>query len=189
MHAILQHGKMVQRACFTLYGSVLVLLAVFLMVADPHRQGLEIAALVWLGLGSWTVIEYVMHRFVLHGLQPFRRWHMAHHQQPAARIYKTATLSVALIAMLVMFPALLLADRWLSSALTLGLLTGYFGYVITHHAIHHWRNDNTWLNQRKRWHLLYHHHSDQPGCYGVTSGFWDHVFGSARWSPAGRDKV
>jgi len=70
-----------------------------------------------------------------------------------------------------------LGDLWRASALTLGLLTGYLGYAITHHAIHHWRADNAWLKERKYWHAL-HHHSEQPGCYGVTSSVWDRVFGS-----------
>src|SRR5665811_1327174 len=57
-------------------------------------------------------------------------------------------------------------------------LTGYLAYTITHHAIHHWHLDNTWLKRRKRWHALHHHRIEQSGCYGVTSTFLDHVFGA-----------
>jgi hypothetical protein len=58
------------------------------------------------------------------------------------------------------------------------VLGGYLGYAFTHHATHHWRVDNGWSIRRKRWHAQ-HHHAAQPGCYGVTSAFWDPVFGSA----------
>ncbi|MDX5446368.1 MAG: hypothetical protein LPJ87_09975, partial [Zoogloeaceae bacterium] len=27
------------------------------------------------GLVSWTLLEYLLHRFVLHGRGPFQRWH------------------------------------------------------------------------------------------------------------------
>ncbi|OIQ73314.1 fatty acid hydroxylase superfamily protein [mine drainage metagenome] len=129
------------------------------------------------GLGGWTAIEYVLHRFVLHGLQPFRRWHLEHHRRPAALICTPTILSATLIVVLVFLPSLLLGNLWNACALTFGLLTGYLGYAITHHAVHHWHVDNAWLKKRKRWHAL-HHHSEQAGCYGVTSSFWDLVFGS-----------
>lgn len=176
----LEHSKMAYRADFVLYGSAIVALATFLLVASPHERRLVNMVLVLTGLVSWTAVEYVLHRFVLHGLQPFRKWHVLHHQRPTALICASTILSATLIAMLVFLPALLLGDLWRACALTLGLLTGYLGYAITHHAIHHWRADNAWLIRRKRWHALHHHNLAQPGCYGVTSAFWDYVFDSAR---------
>ena len=174
----LKHRKLTCHIYFTLYGSAVVVMAVFMLVASPHERLLEVVAFVLVGLGSWTAIEYAMHRFVLHGLQPFRRWHAEHHQRPKVLIRGTVILSATLIAILIIFPALLLGDFWRACALSLGLLTGYLGYALTHHAIHHWHIYTPWLKERKRWHVLYHHHSEQPGCYGVTSSFWDHIFGS-----------
>jgi len=179
----LEHSPSAYRADFILYGSAVAILAAFLLVASPRAQRLEIVALALLGLVSWSAIEYALHRFVLHGLQPFRRWHTQHHLRPAALIATPTILSGTLIALLGFLPALLLADLWSACALTLGLLTGYLVYAITHHAIHHWRADNTWLKERKRLHAL-HHHSEQPGCYGVTSAFWDRVFGSTHRATA-----
>lgn len=171
-----EHSKC--RAYFVLYGSVVIVATAYLLVASPREQRLENMVFTLAGLGSWTAIEYVMHRFVLHGFQPFRQWHAEHHHCPTKMIRGTIILSGILISILVIFPALLLGDLWRACALSLGLLTGYFGYAITHHAIHHWRIENAWLKARKRWHVQYHHHSEQPGCYGVTSSFWDNVFGS-----------
>lgn len=175
----LEQSKAAYRADFALYGVAVLVLAAFLLLYGPREQGLVIAAFALLGLGSWTAIEYLLHRFVLHGLQPFRRWHAEHHQRPTALICTPTILSAALIAVLVFLPALALGNVWRASALLLGVVTGYLVYGITHHATHHWRANNAWLKRRKRWHAMHHRQHEQSGCYGVSSGFWDHVFGSA----------
>jgi cyclopropane-fatty-acyl-phospholipid synthase len=60
----------------------------------------------------------------------------------------------------------------------LGVLVGYLGYSLTHHATHHWPARNAWTRRRKRWHAMHHGALAQPGYYGVTSGFWDALFGT-----------
>lgn len=175
----LEHSRAAYRADFVLYGVAIVGLPAFLMLAQPLRAWPELAALVLLGLAGWTLVEYAMHRFILHGLAPFRGWHAQHHARPTARIASPTILSAGLIFGLVFLPVLVLADVWSACALTLGLLIGYFGYAVTHHATHHWNIDSPWLKRRKRAHAL-HHHLARPGSYGVTSSFWDQVFGSDR---------
>ena len=176
----LEHSKTAYRVDFALYCAIVVALAIFLMVNGPREQRVEITAFALAGLISWTAIEYALHRFVLHGLQPFRRWHEEHHRRPMALIFTPTILSAALIVILIFIPALLVAGLWCAFALTLGVLTGYLSYTITHHAVHHWRADSAWLKKRKRWHALHHHRIEQSGYYGVTSSFLDHVFGSIR---------
>lgn len=185
----LEHSRAAYRADFALYGAAVVLLAAFLLVAGPRERRLEIAAFAWVGLVSWTAIEYALHRFVLHRLRPFSRWHAEHHQRPMALICAPTILSAALIATLVFLPALVLGNLWSACALTLGVLGGYLSFSITHHATHHWCADSAWLKQRKRWHALHHHAIGQSGCYGVTSAFWDHVCGSADTYQRGQSNV
>jgi cyclopropane-fatty-acyl-phospholipid synthase len=120
-------------------------------------------------------MEYLLHRFVLHGLQPFKSWHREHHRRPNALICLPTVLSAALILLLVFFPVLFLSGLLHASALTLGVLIGYLAYTIMHHGIHHWHVDSHWFRKRKRWHGL-HHHVDQSGYFGVTNSFWDYVF-------------
>lgn len=175
----LEHSRLAYRADFVLYGAAVALLAMALLLGTPDTQGIAVATLTLLGLCSWTAIEYAFHRFILHGLRPFSRWHAVHHARPMALICTPTILSARLIAALVFLPALLLGTTWRASGMTLGLLTGYLFYGITHHATHHWRASHPWLKQRKRWHALHHHSGDGPGYYGVTSSFWDYVFGSA----------
>jgi cyclopropane-fatty-acyl-phospholipid synthase len=171
----LEHGKAAYRADFAAYGAIVVGLSGVLLAGVPRSQTIEVLLLVLTGL-----VEYALHRFVLHGLPPFRDWHAQHHRRPTALISTPTLMSAALIAVLVFVPAWLLSDVWAASALTLGLSVGYLAYAITHHATHHWHADNAWLKQRKRWHALHHGSPDQPCCFGVTSAFWDRVFGSAR---------
>lgn len=179
----LNSGMWTCRTRFALYGIAVVWFAAVLLLLGPPVQRLEIAAFMLMGLASWSIIEYAMHRFVLHGFRPLRRWHDAHHKRSAVLIRGTLLLSVTLVAILVIIPALFLSDLWLARALSLGLLAGYAGYAITHQALHHGRIDSGWLLERKRWHVQYHHHGTQPGCYGVTSAFWDHVFNTQRRMP------
>ena len=174
----LEHSKLAYRADFALYGTASVALAAFLMIAAPREQHFQILAFALIGLASWTLIEYALHRFVLHGLRPFSTWHAAHHRRPAALISTPTILSATLIATLVFLPELILGGLWRACALTFGVLTGYLAYSVTHHASHHWRANHAWLKRRKHWHALHHSSLAKPGHYGVTSAFWDHVFGS-----------
>jgi cyclopropane-fatty-acyl-phospholipid synthase len=87
-------------------------------------------------------------------------------------------LSGTLIATLVFGPAWAVGGLWRACAVTLGVLAGYLAYAMTHHAMHHGRTRALWVRQRRRSHAR-HHHAAAPACYGVTSAFWDHVFGTA----------
>lgn len=65
-----------------------------------------------------------------------------------------------------------------SPGLTAGFMLGYLWYVSVHHLIHHGGLGRSALAMRlKRRHMLHHHFNDE-GNYGVTSGFWDKVFGT-----------
>ncbi len=170
-----EHSKATYGADFGLYGLAVAALAAWIVAHATAAQALPLAALVGLGLAGWTLLEYLLHRFVLHGLPPFRRWHAEHHARPSALICSPTLLSGTLVLLLVFVPAALLGNWLQACALTLGLLAGYLGYAVTHHALHHWPGDSRWLRRRKRWHGLHHHHR-QPGRYGVTTSFWDRVF-------------
>lgn len=174
----IEHSTAAYRADFALYGGAVLGLGGWLALNAPAGMGPEITAGAVAGLLSWSAIEYALHRFVLHGLQPFKRWHQEHHRRPVALICAPTVLSAALIGLLVWLPAMAFMGEWLGNAFTLGVLTGYLGYAITHHALHHWKLHLGWLQRRKQWHAR-HHHLMQPCCFGVTSGFWDRVLGTA----------
>ncbi len=121
----LEHSKMAYQADLALYCIMVLALAAFLLVYGPHGQRVAIVSFALAGLVSWPAIEYALHRFVLHGAQPFRRWHEEHHRRPGAIIFTPTILSAALIAVLVFLPALLVTNLWHACGLSLGILTGY----------------------------------------------------------------
>ncbi len=174
----LEHSKVAYRADFALHGTAVLALVGWLIGEGPGDRWLELVCVTLIGLFGWTAVEYALHRFLLHGPRPFRDWHAQHHQRPKALIYAPTVLIALCFAAGVALPAWALFNEWVACALTLGLLIGYLVYSVTHHATHHWRGEGLWLKRRKRWHAL-HHHQTPLACYGVTTQFWDHVWGTA----------
>lgn len=174
----IEHRPWAYRLDFALYTLASVLMASYLFAASPpdRRDTLWLTALM--GLVCWPFLEYGLHRFVLHGLKPFSTWHAEHHRRPRALICTPTVLSAALIGLLVFTPSALLGDRWTALSLTFGLLTGYLGYAITHHAIHHWQGNSAWFKRRQRCHAMHHDLRRPQGHYGVLSSLWDEVMGT-----------
>lgn len=160
---------------FAFYWVCVLVLALYLTINGSRYQLVSNLLLILTGIISWTAMEYLLHRFVLHGLEPFKSWHTQHHNRPHALICLPTVLSAALILLLAFFPALFMFGVLPASALTLGVLIGYLAYTIIHHGIHHWHIESSWLRKRKRWHAL-HHHVNQDSNFGVTNSFWDYVF-------------
>src|SRR5688572_15597073 len=59
-----------------------------------------------------------------------------------------------------------------------GFVLGYLLYGSIHYAIHAWNPPFKWLKPLWRNHHLHHYKSDEKG-FGVSSGFWDRVFGTS----------
>jgi cyclopropane-fatty-acyl-phospholipid synthase len=172
----LEHSKGVYWADFGFYALFVGGLCVALPVLAPREQWTAMAVLALVGLMAWSLVEYLLHRFVLHGLEPFKTWHLQHHARPTALISSPTALSATSIAGLVFMPAALAATAWMAAALTLGVVAGYLAYALCHHGTHHWRADRTWFKERKLWHALHHRGGAGGQCYGVTSRIWDRVF-------------
>ncbi len=153
------------------------------LVAGSSLLWLQADDPIWMLLGSaiigfltWSLVEYLLHRFVLHGVQPFQHWHEEHHRRPFALIGSSTLVSMALFVVLVFLPLLLIARPWIALAATLGTTFGYLLYVFVHHGTHHWKaRPGSWMQARKRDHAR-HHLPGAHGWYGVTTSFWDHVF-------------
>jgi cyclopropane-fatty-acyl-phospholipid synthase len=164
------------RADFVVYGAAVACMGATLAADAPRAQDLAIVVWIGAGLAAWSLIEYVFHRFLLHGMSPFREWHALHHARPTARIASPTVFSASLIAGLVALPAWLTSGGWPACALTLGVTIGYYAYAISHHASHHWRATGPGAAARKRRHARHHHAGAAPRCFGVTTGLWDVVF-------------
>lgn len=171
----LEHHPVSYFADFVLYPfAIMAGLAVLLLYAPDVHWPLLLAGVA--GFVVWSLAEYILHRFVLHGVQPFKRWHEEHHKRPFALIGTSTFASLVLFVVLVYMPVAFVFGRWPALAVTLGVISGYLFYVTVHHASHHWKaRPGSWLQARKLAHAR-HHMSGTHGWYGVTSSFWDHVF-------------
>lgn len=178
----LEHGPAAERADILFYGAVALTLA-SLLLAVPAGRHLLNAGIVLAGLIGWTLLEYLLHRWVLHAIPPFDRWHAEHHARPMALIGTPTVFSAALFGGLIFAPARWALGAWPAAALMLGMLLGYLAYALVHGAVHQGAASNPWLRGRQRWHALHHRAAGEPAFFGVTSGLWDRVFGSG---PTGR---
>lgn len=143
----------------------------------PDQAGLLAATFVG-GAALWTLVEYVMHRVVFHHAPIIKEMHDAHHDDQTALIGTPVWLSLLIFLLLVFAPLWLLTNMVVTAGVSAGMVIGYFLYGAAHHIIHHWKVESgSWAYRLKHRHSL-HHHFDDDGNFGVTTGFWDVVFGT-----------
>jgi sterol desaturase/sphingolipid hydroxylase (fatty acid hydroxylase superfamily) len=141
------------------------------------RQWPSEAAAIILGFALWTLAEYLVHRFLYHHISFFHRFHDAHHALPNERIGGPPLLAIVLIFALVALPMMSL--EWaIGAGATFGCLAGYLAYMVVHDRAHLGARPVNALFNRLRSHHLRHHFLDGDGNYGVTTVFWDYVFGT-----------
>ena len=137
------------------------------------------------GLFFWSFLEYVLHRFVFHyklkgkiGERIHFIFHGVHHDYPndAMRLVLPPSVSIPLAILFYYFFYLIFGAVYMSPIYA-GFVTGYLIYDISHYAIHHSTFKNKfWQNIKK--HHMYHHYKDDHAGYGVSSKFWDIIFGT-----------
>jgi len=135
----------------------------------------------FLGVVSWTLTEYLLHRFLGHvhkGKNFFKAEHLQHHAKANyfAPAYKKAAMavmvSVTLVALISLF-----ASMQTAVAFVLGFVMMYFMYEATHARFH--RKEpiaKPFIILRK--HHFYHHFHNPKMNHGLTTRFWDRVFGT-----------
>jgi sterol desaturase/sphingolipid hydroxylase (fatty acid hydroxylase superfamily) len=112
-------------ADFVFYGATILVLAVVLVLGTPHAQWPRVAFWAITGVVGWSALEYLVHRFLFHGVQPFRRWHAEHHARPTAFICAPTIVTASVLGTFLFLPTWLMGDVWSACALTLGVLFGY----------------------------------------------------------------
>jgi sterol desaturase/sphingolipid hydroxylase (fatty acid hydroxylase superfamily) len=117
------------------------------------------------GVLAWTLLEYLLHRFVAHAFEP-----CGHHEDPADYSVGPSWLHVAayLVGVVCVTP-------W---AFSLGFVLSFTGYAWLHWQYHH---GSVRLRYLRRLHAIHHYHDDHAN-YGVSSPLWDVVFNTYRGS-------
>ena len=152
---------------------------------------LYLAGCFLVGMLIWTFAEYNIHRFFFH-FDPKTDWqerivflfHGIHHLQPRlkTRLVMPPAASIPMGAVfyaLFYFTAgrLLGNPHWVGPLLA-GFTVGYLIYDMMHYATHHFpmRRGRVW-RYLKRHHVM-HHYKTPNARFGVSTPFWDWVYGT-----------
>ncbi|KAL3616818.1 Dihydroceramide fatty acyl 2-hydroxylase fah2 [Castilleja foliolosa] len=145
----------------------------------------EVATAIVCGIIIWTLLEYNLHRFLFH-MNTTSYWantlhylvHGCHHKHPMDGLRlvfppaAAAILAVPLWGMIKLF-----ASASYAPAVFGGGLLGYVFYDCTHYYLHYGKPLKGVSHQLKRNHMEHHFRIQDKG-FGITSNFWDRVFGT-----------
>jgi 4-hydroxysphinganine ceramide fatty acyl 2-hydroxylase len=155
------------------------------------RSGRSMAAIAYFtgGIAVWTLIEYVFHRFVLHGRFPdgpgaYRKFahtyldplHWEHHARPWDGNHINGTLKDTLPVLVVFAAASWLFPLPTGPMLVAGIVAGYVVEEWVHHSVHFYRFDNRYFDYIRRHHLYHHSPKGMEVAFGLSNGFWDIVW-------------
>ena len=143
-----------------------------------HSDIHPLAALLTLffGVAVFSFVEYGFHRWLFHGsVGILEQGHHKHHQQPLGHdslpFFLPPLALLAIVGLLAM-----VAPMTFALLLTAGLAAGYAIYGLSHAVIHNIRFRHS---LPRSWAAAHHIHHCHPGSnFGVTTPFWDMVFGT-----------
>ena len=140
-----------------------------------------------MGAASWPLVEYLVHRYLLHGAFPkaggllrrslhrlFDASHADHHARPWDGMYINGHFDT-LFAAALMVPLSLLAPPYTASVWVATLFVCYVAEEWIHHALHFGNVRWAYFQYIRRRHLFHHSRHGAGVAYGITSGIWDGV--------------
>ena len=136
-----------------------------------------------MGFMSFGLIEYAVHRWVLHGPpSPARRGHAQHHREPGALI--STPLFVVMTGALAIWGLVgLVLPAGLAAFLVFGLYAGYdyFASCTTSNIIGARTPRGAYLQRLEQLHHLHHH---RPAVnLGISATIWGRLFGTFQPTP------
>jgi sterol desaturase/sphingolipid hydroxylase (fatty acid hydroxylase superfamily) len=161
-----------------------------LILGWAHGAGtlLTLALSALVGWFVWSLVEYLLHRFLFHMRFADTRqaklsgflMHGYHHAYPRdpTRLVLPPIVSVPLACTLFVLAHFLLGGGAIDAGFA-GFLLGYVSYDSVHYVVHHTKKTTGVTGWMRRYHLL-HHHDHAPARYGVSSPLWDLILGTFR---------
>jgi sterol desaturase/sphingolipid hydroxylase (fatty acid hydroxylase superfamily) len=163
---------------------VLSLAMILLAVFKVNQSITSLVVLFVSGMIAFTLIEYLIHRFLFHfpATTPRQKRlqyliHGVHHEFPKDkdRLVMPPVLSILLAVLFYSLFRLLLKDN--AFAFFAGFSAGYSTYLLIHYSVHRFRPPRNLLKILWKHHAL-HHYREEEGNYSVSLPVWDMVFGS-----------
>ena len=141
-----------------------------------------------LGVFTWTLLEYILHRFLFHIQLPIKNArtreivngsHLLHHASPHDRnkilVHPVYGLVVSTLIYGLLYAIFL---NVASAAVVLtGIWAGFLYYEAVHYRVHFSLSGKGFVARQRRTHF-YHHFTNNKKYFGVTSPLWDYVFGT-----------
>lgn len=147
-------------------------------------NGWQTLGLFITGYFVFTLVEYLMHRFVFHMEEDTEvkkkivyGMHGVHHDYPRDkdRLAMPIPLSITIATAFFFLFRLLMGD-WVYGFLP-GFLMGYASYLWVHYMVHAMQPPKNFF--KIFWvHHGIHHYKQPERAFGVSSPFWDMVFGT-----------
>jgi len=166
-----------------MYLPILILLPYY-SLRGLHFSGLSVFLLFIGGMFSWSLTEYLLHRFAFHyhaeserGKKIHYLLHGNHHEYPRDKKRLFMPAAPSLIISSAFFLLMYVFLRQNTFAFFPGFILGYLIYGSMHYAIHAWNPPFKWMKGLWRNHHLHHYKNDERG-FGVSSTLWDHIFGT-----------
>lgn len=136
------------------------------------------------GILCLTLIEYLVHRYLFHlstdtpAKADFQyKFHGVHHAHPKDedRLAMPPIVSMSILGVILGIAYLIFGNYAYSFAG--GFSIGYASYLVVHYVVHAFSPPNSFL--RVLWinHSIHHYKNDEVA-FGVSSPFWDWVFGT-----------
>jgi 4-hydroxysphinganine ceramide fatty acyl 2-hydroxylase len=141
------------------------------------------------GYVTWTLVEYLFHRYVLHGRFPpgkgiVRRFlherldplHWDHHKRPFDGSHISGELKDILPLFFVAAPVSFLFPVHTAPLILAGVVLSYVGEEWLHYALHFSTSRLPLFRRLKKYHLYHHSPRGIDKGFGITTRFWDSVF-------------
>jgi len=147
-----------------------------------HFSSLSIVLLFILSMFSWTLFEYLAHRYVFHWVskKDFLKkvtytLHGNHHEYPRDRQRLFMPPLPSIVISSIIFTVFYLIAGNYAFIWFPGFILGYLTYASMHYAIHAFPPPFKWMKPLWRNHHL-HHYKDEEKGFGVSSLLWDWIF-------------
>jgi 4-hydroxysphinganine ceramide fatty acyl 2-hydroxylase len=132
----------------------------------------------FLGILLWTLLEYLLHRFVFHRFRGIvGSLHHEHHGAPRniQYLFVRPGYSIGVSALFIALLWWISGDIAQTLQLMAGIWAGYLYYESVHYRVHFTPADGGWIGRQRRAHFRHHFHNARK-CFGVTTPLWDYVF-------------
>jgi len=137
------------------------------------------------GLIVWSLFEYLMHRFLFHFEPKTNFWkriiflfHGIHHHEPddPTRLVMPPVVSLILGFIVFKVGGIFIANT-LETSFFSGFFVGYILYDYIHYSVHHFTPKSR-IGKKIKLNHMQHHFVYPNALWGVSSPFWDIIFGT-----------